>query len=579
MKKLNVNQKLYSMVLPTMFLLIAILGYFVYVTNQTMNRMEKALHDEILVSTSELLSADRDFFQANAAEYEYLIQAKLQGVTDQEQLQVIVNDYSENVQQSKEGVKRGIENIQNNTKLYQELRDEETGMNLEELYASYLKQMELWAESYNIETMEGDTKVRNAHFEAARGDIESMTKILDSYADLARESIRKDITVRLVVTVIIVILLIAGVSLLSIYVSRYLSKGIIGITEDMEKLANNDLQFTPYTSNHADEIGELSNSVRKLTASFRDLISVMTLTSNELHVSSAELMKKAESSMNSMNNISRAVEDIAVSSTKQANETDQASHEVDQLGEVIQKSSNSTDVLTQESNIISGATSEGLGIIHELSKVTSRNQNELTTIFNLIEETNESAEKIGEASQIISSIAEQTNLLALNAAIEAARAGEAGKGFAVVAEEIRKLAEQSAASTENIDHMLGTLKANVNHVNEKSGEVRTSVEEQVESVHITERKYETIVASVDKINTEITILSSISGKMEKARHSVEDLTASLAIIAQENAAGTEETAATTEEVLATIESLNAIGENIESLSLKISEVMSRFKLS
>lgn len=204
---------------------------------------------------------------------------------------------------------------------------------------------------------------------------------------------------------------------------------------------------------------------------------------------------------------------------------------------------------------------------------------DLNKIFELINSTNESAGKIGEASQIIAGISEQTNLLALNATIEAARAGEAGKGFAVVAEEIKKLAEQSASSTEIIDNMLSNLQNNIENMNEKSNLVKTAVLTQVESVAETKNKYMTIVDSIQGINKEIDSLNLISDEMEKSRLRVVDIVSSLSAIAQENAASTEETSATTEEVLATMLSLSEIGDTVDKLSEKLAEIIGKFKLA
>ncbi len=381
------------------------------------------------------------------------------------------------------------------------------------------------------------------------------------------------------IAMIMIIVLIVSV-IIAYLIGNSITKPIISIVHHSEKLANLDLKedVSEMFLSRKDEVGVLSKSLQSITINLRDIIKDISSSSEEVSAASEELTAISQQSATAAEEVSRTVEEIARSATNQAQNTEEGAFKSEALGEIIEKDQGHLKQLNNAYQNVGIVVNEGLKEIEKLTKVTEESSRATKEIHEVILKTNDSSNKIGQASNVIASIAEQTNLLALNAAIEAARAGEAGKGFSVVAEEIRKLAERSGASTKTINEIVNELQSNSKNAVKTMERVSTISNEQKSSVISSKSKYELIAEAMMDSEQAIKQLNISGEEMEKMKNEILTTLQNLSSIAEENSAATQQASASMEEQTASIEEIAASSDGLSILAQNLQAIIMKFKV-
>jgi len=378
-----------------------------------------------------------------------------------------------------------------------------------------------------------------------------------------------------------IIFLVLGL-LAAVILGMSISKPIVDLSNIIEDISNYNLSMTQDSKvlkylRRKDEIGDISNSLLVMHKNLLSLIQDISNASEQVAASSEELTATSQQSATASDEIAKVIEEIAEGASDQANNTQEGALNIDQLSKLMGKNQQELQDINHAADEIEGLKNEGLKIVGKLVSKTKESNDASNTIYDIITNTNKSAEKIENASEMIKSIAEQTNLLALNAAIEAARAGEAGNGFAVVAEEIRKLAEESNRFTEEIVQIIQDLLQKTSYAVSTMENIKAVIKSQAESVEMTNERFEGIANSIEKMGNLIVLINESGIEMQSKRDEIIGVIQNLSAISEENAAGTQEASASVEEQTASMEEIAAASEVLAQLANQMQESVAKFK--
>jgi len=332
-------------------------------------------------------------------------------------------------------------------------------------------------------------------------------------------------------------------------VRRFVVKPVDEIKEHLSEVVNGHMSGQVDIAGR-DEMGEILCSVQSAKVLLGSIIDQIASVSGNIDGRAKQLTE-------AMTKVSEGSHSQTEAATTMTGAIVKMTASIDQIAE------NAAEVrrVSENSNALA---SEGGRIVQQVVDDMSRTNQSVMNTAQTMQQLGEQSNRIQNVVKVIKEIADQTNLLALNAAIEAARAGEQGRGFAVVADEVRKLAEKTGRSTQEIAGMIEEIRSSTSHA---IAEMEATVEMVEAGSVMAEKAGNSIIEINDGVSRVLKGVEDISSSIQEQSVASREIAVNVEKVAQMSG----ENSGAVREVFGTV-------ENLETLSIALEQSVRHFRV-